>query len=137
MVVVSAPLILCYETMAIFGLVLVAACMYRWLVIAKSPREKWLTMVLGIWYSLGVIFALLAIIFPRDPTQRADFLQGNRCSYFIIGILGRESRGSSLILCALIVLLPAIYKKTLDLLVGASHRLLVGDSSFHPGFIRN
>ena len=53
MTVVSAPLILCYETMALFGLVLVGACIYRRLAIAKSPREKWLTVVLGAWYSLG------------------------------------------------------------------------------------
>ncbi len=76
MIVVSAPLILCYETMAMFGLVLVGACIYRRRAIAKSPREKWLTFVFGVWYSLGVIFALLAIIFPRDPTQRADFFKG-------------------------------------------------------------
>ena len=116
MIVVSAPLILCYETMAAFGLVLVGACIYRVLAIAKSPREKWLTIGFGVWYALGVIFAVLAIIFPRDPTQRADFFRG---LLFVFHYRHTGARVSwiVLILCALIVVIPAIYKKTLNLLV--------------------
>jgi hypothetical protein len=117
MTVVSAPLILCYETMALFGLVLVGACIYRRLAIAKSRQEKLLTVVLGAWYSLGTIFAMLAIIFPRDPTQRADFFKG-LLFVFHYRHIGARVSWLVLILCALIVVVPAIYKKTLDLLVG-------------------
>src|ERR1035438_7650228 len=130
MIVVSAPLILCYETMAVFGLVLVGACIYRRRGIAKSPQEKWLTVVFGAWYSLGVIFALLAIIFPRDLTQRADFFKG-LLFVFHYRHIGARVSCIFLILCALIVAIPAIYKKTLDLLVG----LAIGCSLAIPAFI--
>lgn len=128
--VVSAPLILCYETMAVFGLVLVGACIYRQRAIAKSPREKWLTVAFGAWYSLGVIFAMLAIIFPRDPTQRADFLKG-LLFVFHYPHVGARLSWLVLILCALVVLVPAIYKKTLNLVVG----LAVVCSLAIPAFI--
>ena len=117
MIIVSAPLILCYETMALFGLVLVGACIYRRRAIAKTQREKWLTFGFGVWYSLGVIFALLAIIFPRDPTQRADFFKGLLFIFYYRHVGARVSC-IVLILCALVVLVPAISKKTLKLLVG-------------------
>ena len=116
MIVVSAPLILCYETMAVFGLVLIGACIYRWRAIAKSPREKWLTAIFGAWYALGAIFAMLAIIFPRDPSQRADFFKGMLFVFHYPHVAARVSC-VVLILCALVVLVPAIYKKTLNLLV--------------------
>ena len=130
MTVVSAPLILCYETMAVFGLVLVGACIYRWLAIAKSPRSKWLTAVFGAWYSLGVIFAMLAIIFPRDPTQRADFFKG-LLFVFHYQHIGARVSCIVLILCALVLLIPAIYKKTLNVLVG----LAIACSLAIPAFI--
>ncbi len=130
MIVVSAPLILCYETMAMFGLVLVGACIYRWLAIAKSPREKWLTVVFGAWYGLGVIFAMLAIIFPRDPTQRADFFKG-LLFVFHYQHIGARVSCIVLILCALVLLIPAIYKKTLNVLVG----LAIACSLAIPAFI--
>ena len=130
MTVVSAPLILCYETMALFGLVLVGACIYRRLAIAKSPQEKWLTVVLGAWYSLGTIFAILAIIFPRDPTQRADFFKG-LLFVFHYRHIGARVSCIILILCALVVLIPAIYKRTLDLLMGFA----IVCSSAIPAFI--
>jgi hypothetical protein len=130
MTVVSAPLILCYETMAMFGLVLVGVCIYRWRAIAKSPRSKWLTVAFGAWYSLGVIFAMLAIIFPRDPTQRADFFKG-LLFIFHYRHIGARVSCIVLILCALVVLIPAIYKKTLNVLVG----LAVACSLAIPAFI--
>ena len=130
MTVVSAPLVLCYETMAMFGLVLVGACIYRRRAIAKSPREKWLTVAFGAWYSLGVIFAMLAIIFPRDPTQRADFFKG-LLFIFHYRHVGARLSWLVLILCALVVLVPAIYKKALNLVVG----LAIACSLAIPAFI--
>jgi hypothetical protein len=130
MTVVSAPLILCYETMAMFGLVLVGVCIYRWRAIARSQRDKWLTVAFGAWYSLGVIFAMLAIIFPRDPTQRADFFKG-LLFIFHYRHIGARVSCIVLILCALVVLIPAIYKKTLNVLVG----LAVACSLAIPAFI--
>ncbi|MFI5117915.1 MAG: hypothetical protein ACHP8B_14590 [Terriglobales bacterium] len=130
MTVVSAPLVLCYETMAMFGLVLVGACIYRRRAIAKSPRETWLTVAFVAWYSLGVIFAMLAIIFPRDPTQRADFFKG-LLFVFHYRHVGARLSWLVLVLCALVVLVPAIYKKTLNLVVG----LAVVCSLAIPAFI--
>src|ERR1039458_3486117 len=116
--------------MAMVGVALVGACIYRWVAIAKSPREKWLTVVFGAWYSLGVIFAMLAIIFPRDPTQRADFFKG-LLFVFHYQHIGARVSCIVVILCALVVLVPAIYKKTLDVLVG----LAVVGSLAIPAFI--
>ncbi len=130
MLAVSVPLILCYETMVVFGPVLIAACIYRWKAIATRPPEKWLTVVLGFCYSLGTIFALLAIIFPRDPTQRADFFKG-LLFIFHYRHVGARVSCAVLVLCALVAIIPAIHKKTLNLLAG----LAVACSLVIPVFI--
>ena len=130
MLTVSVPLILCYETMVVFGPVLIAACIYRWKAIATRPPEKWLTVVLGFCYSLGTIFALLAIIFPRDATQRADFFKG-LLFIFHYRHVGARVSCAVLVLCALVAIIPAIHKKTLNLLAG----LAVACSLVIPVFI--
>ncbi len=119
MIVVSAPLILCYETMAAFGLVLIGVCVYRLQAIAKSSREGWTIVAFITWYSLGVLFAILAIIFPRDPTQRADFLKG-LVFVFHYRHVGARVSWIVLLLGALVVLIPAIHRKTLNLLAAVA-----------------
>ena len=95
MIVVSAPLILCYETMAMFGVLLVGACIYRLRAIAKSPREKWLTIDLRCMVrSGGRLRTSGDHLSSRSRTARG-FSSRVCCSYFTTGILGRESHGSS------------------------------------------
>ena len=91
MILVSAPLLLCYETMAVYGLILCAACVYRYFAVANSRREKWLCWIFFAWYGLGAIFGALAIVFPRDPSNRNGFLQGISC------VPHRTHRGTSLL----------------------------------------
>jgi hypothetical protein len=72
----SAPLILCYETMTLYGLVLCAACLYRARTPGVSKRERIAVWILFGWYLLGVVFAVLSIAKPRDPANRSGFLKG-------------------------------------------------------------
>jgi hypothetical protein len=72
----SAPLILCYESMALYGVVLCAACIYRARTPPDSKRERSAVWILFGWYLLGVLFAVLSIANPRDPVNRSGFLRG-------------------------------------------------------------
>jgi hypothetical protein len=119
MVIVSAPLLLCYETMVIYGLFLCSACVYRFLVIAKDRRERWLCWGFFVWYSMGVLFAALATVFPRDRTQRAGFLS-NMLFIFHWDHIGARVSCIVLVLCLAILLVPERYKKTLNTLVAIS-----------------
>jgi hypothetical protein len=115
MLVVSAPLLLCYETMAAFGVFLCAACIYRYLAIAKNRRERWTSCLLFVWFALGGIFGALGIIHPRDPANRAEFRQ-NLFFMFHNDHIGARISCVVLALCALIVLLPERYRKTINVL---------------------
>jgi hypothetical protein len=115
MIVVSAPLLLCYETMVAFCLFLCAACVYRYFVVAKSRAERWFACLLFVWFALGGIFGALGIIYPRDPTNRAGFRQ-NLFFMFQSQHIGARISCIVLALCALIVLLPARYRKAINIL---------------------
>jgi hypothetical protein len=117
MIVVSAPLLVCYESMAIYGLILCAACIYRYFAVAGSRRERWLSWVFFAWYALGVLFAALAIVFPRDLTNRNGFL---RSMLFVLhnDHIGARVSCIVLILCAMIVLIPERYRTLQNGLAG-------------------
>ena len=119
MVIVSAPLLLCYETMVIYGLFLCSACVYRFLVIAKNRRERWLCWGFFAWYSMGTLFAALATVFPRDRTQRAGFLS-NMLFIFHWDHIGARVSCIVLVLCLAILLVPERCKKTLNTLIAIS-----------------
>ena len=72
----SAPLVLCYESMALYGVVLCAACIYRARILSRSRGERVASWVLFGWYLLGVVLAALSIARPRDPANRTGFLKG-------------------------------------------------------------
>jgi hypothetical protein len=74
--VVSAPLILCYESMALYGVVLCAACAYRARTLSRSRGERVAGWILFGWYLLGVVLAVLSFANPRDPANRSGFLRG-------------------------------------------------------------
>lgn len=115
MIVVSLPLLLCYETMVAFGLFLCAACVYRYLIIAKSQRERWLSVGLFTWFALGSILGGLGILFPRDPANRAEF---RHSLFFMLHTDHVGARISCLVLviCVVIVLLPECYRKAINAL---------------------
>jgi hypothetical protein len=113
MIVVSAPLLVCYETMVAFGVFLCGACIYRYLAIARSSREKWLTGVFFCWYSTGVVLAVLSLIFPRDATQKQDFLR-SLLFVFRNDHIGARVSCVILVLCALIVLIPERFRTALS-----------------------
>ena len=119
MVVVSAPLLVCYETMAAYGVVLCGASVYGIVVIAHNKREKWLTAGLGLWYALGALFGMLAIIFPRDLTNRGDFLKS---LFFMVrnDHIGARISCLVMLLCAIMLVVPRNYRRILNLIVAVS-----------------
>ena len=74
--VLSAPLILCYESMAVYGVILAAACLFRSRGVGRPKGELVACWILCGWYLLGVVCALLSILNPRDPVNRSGFLKG-------------------------------------------------------------
>ena len=127
MILVSAPLLLCYETMVVFGIFLCAACVYRYLAIARSPRQRWFSILLFVWFALGAVFGALGILHPRDPVNRAGFSQ-NLFFMFHSEHIGARVSCIVLAICALIVLLPERYRKTINLLTALAVLCLAGDS---------
>ena len=119
MVVVSAPLLVCYETMAAYGVVLCGASAYRIVAIAHSKREKWLTVSFGLWYALGAFFGVLAIIFPRDLANRGDFLKS---LFFMItnDHIGARISCVVMMLCVIVLVVPRHYRWISNLLVAVS-----------------
>ncbi len=115
MVVVVAPLILCYETMAAFCLFLCAACVYRYRAVAESTYERWFSCLLFVWFALGGVFGALGIIYPRDPANRAGFRE-SLFFMFHIAHIGARVSCVVLLLCAVIVLLPERYRRTMNVL---------------------
>jgi len=119
MVVISAPLLVCYEAMVIYGLFLCAACVYRYFAIAESRREKWLSGVFFVWYAAAVFLAGLAIVFPRDAANRDGFV---RSLLFIFrnDHIGARVSCIVLVLCGLIVLIPERYRKAINALTAVA-----------------
>jgi hypothetical protein len=119
MVVVSAPLLLCYETMAVYGLVLCGVSVCRILAISRSKWDKWVTACLSLWYGLGALLGILAIIFPRDLTNREGFLKS---LFFMVtnDHIGARISCVVMLLSALVLVIPRSYRRIPNLLVGAS-----------------
>ncbi len=131
MAIVSAPLLLCYETMAAFGVFLCAACVYRYFAISKSRRDQWMCAVLFLWYALAVVFAVLAILFPRDPSNRDGFARG-MLFMFRSEHIGAQVSCVVLVLCALIVLVPERYRDRHQPADRGCGTLLAGNPALYP-----
>ncbi len=113
MIAVSAPLLLCYEAMAIYSPVLCAACVYRYFAIAKSTREKWLSWTFFVWFTASTVLAVLAIVFPRDLSQREGFLK-SVLFVFRNDHIGARVSCVVLVLCAVVVLIPERFRTALN-----------------------
>jgi hypothetical protein len=76
LVLIAIPSLLAYETMALFGPLLVVAAALR----AKAHWERFsdriLFLALAAYFALGSIFAFLSIIWPRAAVQRGTFVSG-------------------------------------------------------------
>ena len=119
MALVSAPLLLCYEVMAVYGLFLCAACVYRYFAIAESRREKWLNWMFFAWYTAAVVLAVLAIVFPRDLAQREGFLK-SVLFVFRNNHIGARVSCIVLVIGGLIVLIPERYRKAINALTAVA-----------------
>ena len=113
MIVVSAPLLVCYEAMALYSPFLCAACVYRYFAIAKSRREGWLFWIFFAWFAASGALAVLAIVLPRDMRNRDGFLN-SMLFVFRNDHIGARVSCVVLVLCALIVLIPERFKTALN-----------------------
>jgi hypothetical protein len=105
MVVVSAPLLLCYESMAVYGVILIGGCVYRAIAVSESNADQWLTVAFGLWYAMGTLFGVLALAFPRDPTQLGAFL-ASVLFVFRNDHIGARVSCVVMLLCVLLILIP-------------------------------
>jgi hypothetical protein len=81
----SAPLLLCYESMAVFGVILAAVCLYR----RRTPATpQGLYLGLALWYLAGAALAVASIIHPFDPSNRSGFLKDSKLLLFASDHLG-------------------------------------------------
>ncbi len=69
----SLPMLIAYESMLLFGLVLVGVCLWR---IKRFPQQKKLATGLAIWYVLGMAVAVVSVVHPFDQSNRNGFLHG-------------------------------------------------------------
>jgi hypothetical protein len=66
----SAPLVLCYESMVAFWLILAGACFWR---IRTGRQEKAICFLVVVWYMLGLALAIASVIWPHDPSNKNGF----------------------------------------------------------------
>jgi hypothetical protein len=116
---VSAPLILCYETMLMFGVILLAACAYRLIASAKPPIDRSATRLAGAWYTFGIFFAGLSVLYPRDAANLGGFVRGFG---FVLAHDHIGARVSSVVLLLLLIMavVPEQQKKTVNILFYAA-----------------
>jgi hypothetical protein len=69
----SIPMVVSYESMVFFGVILAAVCAWRW---KRSPKYKTLLAALALWYLLGTALAAASVIWPFDPSNRQGFIRG-------------------------------------------------------------
>ncbi|MEA2627391.1 MAG: hypothetical protein QOD06_3436, partial [Candidatus Binatota bacterium] len=81
LVALSAPLLLCYESMLFFGVILALVCLDRRRTAATGGP---LYLGLAAWHLVAAALAAAAILWPFDPTNRQGFLAA------MIGLLTRS-----------------------------------------------
>jgi len=69
----SIPMVLSYESMLFFGMVLAAVCAWRW---KRSSQHRTLLAGLAAWYLVGAALAAASVIWPFDPSNRQGFMRG-------------------------------------------------------------
>jgi hypothetical protein len=69
----SVPIVLSYESMLFFGVILAGVCFWRLKVFAE---QKGLMVGLIAWYLLGAGLALASFIWPFDPVNKSGFIRG-------------------------------------------------------------
>ncbi len=69
----SIPMVVSYESMMFFGLILAGVCIWRR---RRSPQHKSLLAGLAAWYLVGAALAAASVIWPFDPSNRQGFMRG-------------------------------------------------------------
>jgi hypothetical protein len=101
---VSLPLLLCYESMLFFGVILIAICIWRLIRIDAQPNGTLLFGGLAIWYALGVVFAAMSTIYPFYPANKSDFIGS---LFFMFASDHLPARVSTVVLVAVIAIVCA------------------------------
>lgn len=69
----SIPMLVSYESMMFFGVILAGACAWRR---KRFSQQKTLLAGLAVWYLLGAALATASVIWPFDPSNRQGFIRG-------------------------------------------------------------
>ena len=69
----SLPMVVSYESMMFFGVILAGVCAWRW---RRFSRQKTLLASLAVWYLLGAALAAASVIWPFDSGNRQGFIRG-------------------------------------------------------------
>jgi hypothetical protein len=69
---VSIPMVLSYETMLFWGVILAAICLWR----ARSSKPRALLVAFAGWYLLCSGVAFWSWLHPFDPTNKSGFVKG-------------------------------------------------------------
>ncbi len=99
----SIPLVLAYESMLFFGIILAGVCVWRY---RKFSRQAKLMVGLAAWYLFGAALALASIIWPFDPSNRSGFIGGLRALFHMHHIAAEVSL-LALLCCGILMAVPA------------------------------
>lgn len=107
LVALSVPMLLCYESMLFFGLVLAGTCAWRW---RRFESDRVVLALFGAWYGLGAALAAASVLWPFDPTNRKGFIGG------LVGVATSDHLAARISLgvtvcCALLLLVPSRIEK--------------------------
>ncbi len=69
----SVPMLIAYESMLFFGVILAGVCLWR---LRRFAGQRALAAGLAVWYLMGAAIAVVSILHPFDASNRSGFLHG-------------------------------------------------------------
>lgn len=97
----SFPMLLSYESMMFFGVILAGVCFWRR---HQLPRNTAILTVLAAWYLLGVALAVAAFLRPFDPSNKSGFLRGLYIVIFLTNDLAAKVALIVLFCCVVLLI---------------------------------
>jgi hypothetical protein len=76
LVLIAIPTLLAYESMALFGPLLMIAAGLRARAEWPRVRDRVLCLALAVYFALGTLCAVAATVWPRDASNRSTFVSG-------------------------------------------------------------
>ena len=111
----SIPMVLSYESMLFFGVILASVCVWR---LRRFAERRTLMVTLAAWYVLSSLIALAATIWPFDSGNKSGFSRG------ILVLLASEHLAAKvsilvLLCCAAVLMIPSRLRRVHFLILAA------------------